>query len=48
MISESDRSRIEALRQSRYEPDDDEEEDTLTRDDVKLAKWEADREDGRD
>jgi len=44
MISESDRSRIEQSRIARYEPDD-EDEDTLTSDDVKLAKWEADRED---
>ena len=48
MISESDRSRIETSRQARYEPDEEADEDTLTRDDVKLAKWEADREDGRD
>jgi len=42
VISESDRNRIERSRIARYEPDDDEEiEDDF---DVKLAKWEADRE----
>ena len=46
MISESDRTRIEQSRSKRYEPDDDEEEDTLTRDDVMLARWEADRDSG--
>jgi hypothetical protein len=43
VISESDRSRIEASRQARYEPEDeDEAEDDF---DKKLARWEADRHD---